>query len=463
MEIEDIILENLLHNEEYTRRVLPYLKDEYFNQNSYKIAFHLINRYVGKYNRQPSQEELVIELQNQKGLTQSNFEQTLDLVKTLQRKPKAQGIDWLIEHTERFCQDKALYNAIVASAGMIEKREEVGQIPDLLKDALAVSFDNNIGHDFRDQLADRYRMLHQTTEYRIPFSIKALNDITLGGLPRKTLNVIVAASGAGKSLFMTHCAAQNLLNGLNVLYLTMEMAEERICERIDANIMDMTISDLGGLSLQRYSEKLEAKLGDSRGRLIVKEYPTASAGVQQFRSLLNELKLKKDFAPDIIYVDYLNICASSRFKAGAVNSYQYVKAITEEVRGLAIEFNLPILTATQFNRNGMDNSDVGVTDVSDSSGIVMTADLMLAMIRTEELDAANQVMFKQLKNRFTDMTSKIRFTVGINRSKMKLYDNDTPIQTSSGGQPLVNGSPVINKPMLRSDRMVGEVAKTFKM
>lgn len=365
MLIEDIILENLLHNEEYTRRVLPYLKEDYFHDQEKKIVYDQINQYLGKYNRPPSQDELIIEIQNLKGISQSNYQSSVDLVRTLSKRSKQSGLDWLLEQTETFCKDKALYNAIVGAASMIEEKENVGQIPDLLKDALSVSFDNSIGHDFKNQIQDRYKLLHQTHEYKVPFDIQSLNDITNGGLARKTLSVIAASTGAGKSLFLCHCAARNLMAGMKVLYISMEMAEEQISERIDANILGWDIGKLKGLSMQEYVKKLQSKLGEKSGELIVKEYPTASAGASQFRALLNELRLKKDFTPDIIYLDYLNICSSSRFKSGAVNSYQYVKAITEEIRGLAIEYNVPIVSATQLNRSGTDSSDVGLGEISD--------------------------------------------------------------------------------------------------
>ncbi len=439
--IENVILENLLHNDDYVRRVLPFIKDEYFGENHHSILFTKINEFVTKYNKAPTQEELLIEVKDTKGLTQHDFEQSVDLIKELSKRSKAPSIDWLVEHTEKFCKDKALYNAIVDSAAMIEdEKADVGQIPDLLKNALSVSFDTNIGHDFMSMIEQRYKMLHQTNEYKIPFDIEALNEITNGGLPRKTLAVVSASTGAGKSLFLCHCAARNLLAGKNVLYITMEMAEERISERIDANILNMKIQDLPNLSLQEYSRRLNKVLDGCKGRLIVKEYPTASAGTTQFRSLINELKLKKDFLPDIIYVDYINICSSSRFKAGMVNSYQYVKAICEELRGLAIEYNLPIVSATQLNREGTDTSDVGLKEISESHGLAMTVDILWAMIRTEELDEQNVVMIKQLKNRFSDMAAKLRFVVGIDRSKMRLFDAETNVQMSKS-RPVSNGSP----------------------
>jgi len=462
--IEEVILENLLHNEDYVRRVLPFLKDEYFSDNAHSIVFTKVKEFVDKYNKPPTQEELLVEIKDTRGLSQKDYEGASDLVTRLSKRSKSPSIDWLIEHTEKFCKDKALFNAIVDAAAMIEdERADVGRIPEILKDALSVSFDTNIGHDFVSMIEQRYKMLHQTNEYKIPFDIEALNEITNGGLPRKTLAVVSASTGAGKSLFLCHCAARNLLDDKNVLYITLEMAEERISERIDANILNMKIQDLPSLSLQEYSRRLKKALDGCKGRLIVKEYPTASAGVGQFRALINELKLKKDFSPDIIYIDYINICSSSRFKAGTVNSYQYVKAICEELRGLAIEYNLPIISATQLNREGTDNSDVGLKEISESHGLAMTVDILWAMIRTEELDEQNLVLFKQLKNRFSDMASKLRFVVGIDRSRMRLYDAETEIQMTKS-RPVSNGSPkkrdeeetakepVFSKPVLNRDR-----------
>lgn len=442
MIIEEIILENLLHNDEYARKVLPFLKSEYFGEAHHAVVFNKISDFVAKYNKAPTQDELLIEIKDTHGLSQVVYEASIDLVsRVLSKHNKTPSLDWLIDHTEKFCKDRALYNAIVDAAAMIEdQKADVGQIPEILRNALSVSFDTNIGHDFLGMIEQRYKMLHQTNEYKIPFDIEALNEITNGGLPRKTLAVISASTGAGKSLFLCHCAARNLLAGKNVLYITMEMAEERISERIDANILNMKIQDLPGLSLQEYKRRLDKALDGCKGRLFVKEYPTAGAGVLQFRSLINELRLKKNFTPDIVYVDYINICSSSRFKAGVVNSYQYVKAICEELRGMAIEYNIPIVSATQLNREGVDTSDVGLKEISESHGLAMTVDILWAMIRTEELDEKNLVMFKQLKNRFSDIASKLRFVVGIDRSKMRLYDADTNIQMTKT-KPILDGSP----------------------
>lgn len=438
--LEESILENLLNNEDYLRRVIPYLKSEYFGEKAQQLTFEMIASHVGQYNVAPTQDELLIELGNRHGLTQETFSRTRDVIQSLGKRAKASSLDYLIDVTEAFCKDKSVYNAVVRAAGMLnDPKSNLGELPDMLKDALAVSFDNAIGHDFIEDIHERYKALHQTNEGRIPFDIDLLNEITGGGLPKKTLNIIVAGTGAGKSLIMCHAAAKNLLNDLNVLYITMEMAEERISERIDANLLDMPLGHIATLGAEQYERRLRRVLEGCKGRLIVKEYPTASASVSQFRALLNDLKLKKDFVPDILYVDYINICASSRYKAGAVNSYTLVKGIAEELRGLAIEYDLPIVSATQLNRQGMGASDVGLSEVSESHGLSATADLMLAMIRTEELDQQNMVLFKQLKNRYGDMAKKLRFVCGVDRSRMKLTNVAAEDQIED--EPVANGSP----------------------
>lgn len=439
--IEQVILENLLHNEDYLRRVLPFLKDEYFAEGGEATVYKKINDFTVKYNKAPTQDELIIELKDTVGISQATYEQATDLVKELSKRSKAPSIDWLLEHTEKFCKDRALYNAIAEAATAIDNQDaDLGKLPDILKDALSVSFDTAIGHDFTNAIEERYKLLHQSNVYKIPFDIDILNKITGGGLPKKTLAVIAASTGAGKSLALCHFAAQAMLSGKKVLYITMEMAEEKISERIDANLMRINLQDMPGVSLQEYKRKLGKALDGCEGRLIVKEYPTAGAGVTQFRALVNELKLKKDFHPDMIIVDYVNICSSSRYKAAAVNSYQYVKAICEELRGLAIEYDLPILSATQLNREGTDNSDAGLKEISESHGLAMTVDLLLAMIRSEELDDQNLVMFKQLKNRFSDMAAKLRFVVGIDRSKMLLFNAEAE-PNMAGSKVVSNGTP----------------------
>lgn len=443
MQIEDLILNSLVNNEEYSRRVLPFLKKEYFSEQHHSESFEHIEEFIHKYNKLPSIAELQIELKSKKGLPQKVYQLASEYLATLESPRKAPELAWLLEQSEKFCQDKSLYNAIVESVSILENDSSdipKSAIPELLKDALSVSFDSNIGHDFMN-FAERYKNLHKN-ESRIPFDIGVLNEITSGGLPKKTLNVVTATSGAGKTLFMCHAAARWFLHGQNVLYITMEMSEERITERIDANLMNLAISDVHQLSLQDYSRRIQKVIDNNKvGRLIVKEYPTAGASVAHFRALLNELRLKKDFIPDIIIIDYINICASSRFKASAVNSYQYVKSICEELRGLAIEFDVPVFSATQTNRSGANTTDVEVTEISDSFGLVMTVDLLLAMIRSEELDEQGLVMFKQLKNRYSDMTTKLRFVTGIERSKMLLFDSDAETPEMSQRRMVVNGSP----------------------
>lgn len=446
--IEEIILENLINNPEFLKRTIPFLKKEYFHDRGQSLVFEKIADYVTRHNLPPTQDELIIEIKETKGISQADYEAAIDLLGRFAKKSRVPSLSWLIEQTEKFCKDKALYNAIVEAASMIDSKEDAGKIPDLIKNALSVSFENAIGHEYvsPDMIEQRYKTLHQTIEYKIPFDIDVLNEVTNGGLPRKTLTIVSASTGAGKSLFLCHCAANNLLSGKNVLYITLEMSEEMISERIDANLMNLKIQDLYGLSLQSYKQRLKNVLDGCKGRLIIKEYPTSSAGVLQFRALLNELELKRDFKPDIIYVDYINICSSSRYKAGSVNSYQYIKAICEELRGLAIEYNLPIVSATQFNREGTNTSDVSFKEISESHGLAMTVDILWAMIRTEELDEQNLVLFKQLKNRFSDIASKLRFVVGIDRARMKLYNIDTDINMAK--KPLSNGSP---KPKINND------------
>ncbi len=441
--IEEVILRSLLHNDEFLRRVLPYLKVEYFSDAAQAAVFSEIEVFAAKYNAPPTQDELLIGLKNNKDVGQQTFSNSASLVQELNKRSKEPSMDWLVENTETFVQDRALYNALVQAVSVVEEGDKAsvlkGTIPDILREALSVSFDTNIGHDFSDYEA-RYKFLHENIEYRIEFDIDELNKITGGGLPRKTLSVIAATTGAGKSLAMCHIAARAFMKDKKVLYITMEMAEERISERIDANLLGIDLDDLGRLSMQDYTKRIQRVLEHTQGQLIVKEYPTASASVTNFRALLNELRLKKGFVPDLVLVDYINICTSARFKAHAVNSYQYVKAIAEELRGLAIEFNLPIISATQLNRQGLDNSDVGMGEVSESHGLAMTVDALWVMIRSEELDDQNLVMFKQLKNRFSDIASMLRFVVGIDRAKMKLFTSNKQPEMS-GSKVVMNGSP----------------------
>jgi hypothetical protein len=430
MNIERVILSNLLFNDEYNRKVIPFLKPEYFQDYNEKVVFDLIDDYVKKYNSFPSAEALAIDLSNKDGLNDDTFKISKEVIVSLEHDPNTK-LDWLLDQTEKFCQDKALYLAIMKSIKIMDEKNgsiSKGSIPQVLTDALAVSFDTHIGHDFLMDADDRYEFYHRK-EKRVPFDLDFFNSITNGGLPNKTLNIALAGTGVGKSLFMCHCAAANLSRGLNVLYVTLEMAEERIAERIDANLLDTAVDQLELLPKQTYDAKIEKLKSKITGKLIIKEYPTACAGSANFRHLLNELKIKKNFVPDIIYIDYLNICLSSRIKHGAqVNSYTLIKAIAEELRGLAVEYNVPIVSATQTTRSGYSNSDVGLEDTSESFGLPATADFMFALISSEELESLNQIMVKQLKNRYNDPGHNRRFIVGIDRSKMRLYDVDQSAQ-----------------------------------
>ena len=421
--IERTILTQLVSNEEYTRKVLPFFKGDYFSDRSERIVFEEITKFVEKYNKIPTKTSLEIEVQSRKDLNESDFKNVISLVKSLQNENV--NFDWLVDTTEQFCKDKAVYNAIFESIQIIDgkdKSRNADAIPSLLTDALAVGFDNRVGHDYLSDSAERFDYYH-TIEKKIPFDLEFFNKITKGGLPAKTLNIVLAGTGVGKSLFMCHVAANCLSQGKNVLYITLEMAEERIAERIDANLMNISMEDLHDLPKQMFDSKIEKIIKSTSGKLIVKEYPTASAHTSHFRGLIKELAIKKSFRPDIIFVDYLNICASSRFKGAiSVNSYMYIKAIAEELRGLAVETNVPIMSATQTNRAGFVSSDVGLEDVSESFGLPATADFMFALISNEELDALNQIAVKQLKNRYNDPTINKRFVIGIDRAKMRLTD-----------------------------------------
>ena len=444
MRIENVIFGNLVNNEEYARKVIPFLKSDYFTDNVDCTVYELIEEYVGKYGKFPSKEALAIDLGNKGGLSDDQFKAAETLIGDL-AKSEDREIDWLIDSTEKFCKDKALYNALMESIKLVDdnKRKDgisVGSIPQILTDALAVSFDQNIGHDFLDDSDARYEFYHRT-EVKIPFDLDFFNKITKGGLPRKTLNIALAGTGVGKSLFMCHCAAGNLMAGLNVLYITMEMAEEKIAERIDTNLLGMTTDDLRELPKTTYDTLMGRVKKRAKGKLIVKEYPTACAGSANFRHLINELKIKKNFVPDIIYIDYLNICTSSRIKAGSnVNSYTMIKAIAEELRGLAVECNVPIVSATQTTRTGYSSSDVGLEDTSESFGLPATADFMFALISSEELQQLGQIMVKQLKNRYGDPSMHKRFVIGVDYSKMKLYNTEESAQDD-----LVDDTPVFDK------------------
>ena len=439
MKIETTILKHLLNDENYTRRSLPYLKAEYFSEKSDKFVFEAIDKFINKYNNMPTREALILEIDSGSNITDSDFESCKSTISELVV-TEEENEEWLLETTEKFCQEKALYNAIMDSISIIDSKDETGKIPEILTKALGVSFDPNIGHDFIDDSEERYDFYHKVEE-RIPFDLDYMNRITSDGLPKKTLNIILAGTGVGKSLVMCHMSAANLMDGKNVLYITLEMAEERIAERIDANLLNVPLDELVDLSKDMYDKKISQVKNKTTGKLIVKEYPTAVAGTGHFRHLINELKLKRTFIPDIVYVDYLNICASSRMKMGAaVNSYTYIKAIAEELRGLAVEKDIPIISATQTTRSGFSNSDPGLEDTSESFGLPATADFMIALITTEELEASNQIMIKQLKNRYNDLAKYKRFVVGIDRAKMRLYDIDDNEQTLVDDAPVMDNS-----------------------
>ena len=420
--IEKTILENLILNEEYSRKVIPYIKEEYFSTKIEKTLFHIIKEFINEYNNMPTKDIVKISLGDRSDITEDEHKESKEFVDTLII--KEDNFDWLVDQTEKFCKDKAVYNAIMESIHIIDGKSinTENAIPEILSEALSFSFDAHIGHDYIEDSDDRYDFYHKT-ESRVPFDLEFFNIITNGGTPQKTLNVILAGTGVGKSLFMCHHAANCLTQNKNVLYITLEMAEERIAERIDANLMDITMDELRELPREIYKKKLNRATGKISGKLIVKEYPTATANANHFRILIDELKMKRKFIPDIIFIDYLNICASSRLRTGGnVNTYQYVKSIAEELRGLAVENNLPIFTATQTNRQGFSNTDVGLEDTSESFGLPATADFMFAFISTEELEEQGQVLIKQLKNRYNDAFSNKKFVVGITRAKMKLTD-----------------------------------------
>lgn len=430
MAIEKTILKHLFIDEDYARKVTPFLSEEYFHANPEKVVYCAIDDYINRYNALPTKEAVVIALGETK-LSEVEYKSAIDTVEqTLADKDTKENIQWLLEKTEEWCQEKAVYNAVMESIQILDGKtdKEKGAIPKVLQDALGVSFDSHIGHDFLEQSDERFEFYHRVEE-KIPFDIELLNTVTKGGLSNKTLNIALAGTGVGKSLFMCHCAGANLSQGKNVLYITMEMAEEKIAERIDANLLDIAIDQLADLSKDMYDRKVQRITKKTQGKLIVKEFPTASAHAGHFRHLLNELNLKKNFRPDIIYIDYLNICSSSRIKGGAnVNSYTLVKSIAEELRGLAVEFGVPIVSATQTTRSGYSNSDVGLEDTSESFGLPATADFMFALISTEELEELGQIMIKQLKNRYSDPNMHKRFVVGVDRSKMRLYDCEQEAQ-----------------------------------
>ena len=435
MKLEQTILRNLIQNEDYLRKALPFLKDEYFTDRSEKVIYDEILSFTNAYNSTPSVEAIALAIKERRNLTNEEVEKCETYLQEIEQSSKTEqktDNSWLIDKTEKFCQEKAIYNAVLNSISILDgkdKTNDKGAIPKILSDALAVSFDNSVGHDYLEDSDGRYEFYHRTEE-RIPFDLDYFNKITKGGLPKKTLNIALAGTGVGKSLFMCHVAAGAMSQGKNVLYITMEMAEEKIAERIDANLLNVSIDDLMQLPKDLYDKKVKRVKEMTTGKLIIKEYPTASASATHFRTLLNELNLKKSFVPDIIFIDYLNICCSSRIKAGAnINSYTYVKSIAEELRGLAVEFGVPIVSATQTTRSGFTSSDPGLEDTSESFGLPATADLMFALISSEELEALGQIMVKQLKNRYSDPSKFKRFVLGVDRSKMKLYDVEQDAQS----------------------------------
>ncbi len=428
MKLEQAILTSLIYNEDYLRKVLPFIKPEYFSDRTERTLFNEITSFTETYNNPPEIAALSIAVKEKTNLTDDELQKCEDYLSEIEKdnNPKTE-IQWLVDKTEKFCQEKAIYNAVLGSISILDgkdKTNDKGAIPKILSDALAISFDTTVGHDYLQDSDERYEFYHRKEE-RIPFDLDIFNKITKGGLPAKTLNIALAGTGVGKSLFMCHMAAGAMVQGKNVLYITLEMAEEKIAERIDANLLNVTLDDLMELPKDLYDKKVERVKSKTTGKLIIKEYPTASASTIHFRTLLNELNLKKSFIPDIIFVDYLNICCSARIRAGSnINSYTYVKSIAEELRGLAVEYNLPIVSATQTTRSGFTSSDPGLEDTSESFGLPATADLMFALITSEDLEALGQIMVKQLKNRYNDPSYYKRFTVGVDRAKMKLYDID---------------------------------------
>ena len=428
MKIETKILSHLVYDEKYLRKVLPFIKDVYFEVLTEKIIFQEIQQYMNNYDGLPSANILQIEIEKRKDISEEIFKEAVDLIQSFREEKVDQ--EWLLDTTEKWCKERAIYLALMESVKLADGRDKTKNreaIPSILSEALGVSFDDHIGHDYLQDAEERFEFYHKK-EDKIPFDLDLFNKITKGGLPNKTLNVALAGTGVGKSLFMCHCASSCLSQGKNVLYITLEMAEEKIAERIDANLLGINIKELADIPKSLFETKIGKVAKKTQGTLIIKEYPTASAHAGHFKSLLSELSIKKGFAPDIIFVDYLNICSSSRYKGTIVNSYTFVKAIAEELRGLAVEANLPIVSATQTTRSGYGSSDIDLTDTSESFGLPATADLMFALISTEELEDMNQIMVKQLKNRYNDPTMNKRFVIGIDRARMRLYNVEVSAQ-----------------------------------
>ena len=441
MKIELTILKNLVHNEDFARKTLPFLKEDYFSDSSERVVYKRIADFMTKYNSRPTREAIGIEIESSNNLTEEEHKRSMELVRNLVE-PEPVTMDWLLESTEAFCQERAVFNAVMDSIAILDgkdKNRTKNSIPEILSEALGVSFDSHIGHDFIEDFEERYDYYHRVEE-KVAFDLELFNKITRGGLSRKSLNIILAGTGVGKTLAMCHFAAANLTMGKNVLYITMEMAEEKIAERIDANLLNVASEDLQQLPKEMYQNKIARLRSKTQGKLIIKEYPTASAHAGHIRHLLNELNLKRNFVPDIIYIDYLNICCSSRIKPGSnVNSYSYIKSIAEELRGLAVEKNVPIVSATQTTRSGYTSSDPGLEDTSESFGLPATADFMIALVRDEEMDERGQIMVKQLKNRYSDPANTRKFFVGVDRVKMRLFDleesaQDDIIDDSRGGK-----------------------------
>jgi len=431
MKIETLILSSLIHNNDYARTVLPFVKPEYFRDSSERDIFVIIENFYKEYNSSPNTEVITVELQNKRNLNENEYGQRMAIVQELE--PSTADNNWLLTETENFCKDRAVYNAILKSIAIADGKDtnhSKDAIPTLLSEALGVAFDRRVGHDYLQDASLRYDFYHKV-ENRIPFDLEMMNKITNGGMPNKTLNVVLAGTGVGKSLFMCHVAASTLSQGKNVLYITMEMAEERIAERIDANLMNVTMDNLKDLPRPIFENRVAKIREKAQGNLIIKEYPTAGAHTGHFKSLLKELQLKRNFRPDLIVIDYLNICASSRFKSGAnINSYTLIKSIAEELRGMAVEHDVPILSATQTTRGGYGNTEVELTDTSESFGLPATVDFMFALISTEDLEAMGQLLVKQLKNRYNDPTMNRKFVIGVDRAKMRLFDLESSAQTN---------------------------------
>ena len=434
--IENTIINNLFFDEQFTRKTIPFLKESYFTKREEKILFREIHAFINKYNNLPTKESILIELNNRKDLNEEEYKSTKELVASI--KEEESDLQWLTDTTEKFCKDRAVHNAVLEGITILEGKDKTRtpeSLPSLLSDALGVSFDKHVGHDYIEDAQERFDWYH-TKEKRYPFDLSYFNRITKGGIPSKTLNIALAGTGVGKSLFMCHAASAFLTQGLNVLYITLEMAEERIAERIDANLFDISMDDIRSMPKDLYDSKVKKLEDKTNGRLVIKEYPTASAHSGHFKALINELALKKSFKPQVIFIDYLNICASARFKGGNISSYFYIKAIAEELRGLAVEHDVPIFSATQTTRTGFVSTDIGLEDTAESFGLPATADFMFALQSNEELEALGQMKVKQLKNRYNDPGINRSFIIGVDRAKMRLYDTDAGSQNIVGGKEL---------------------------